>query len=95
MRLQRIGNHFAHGAPALSAIELAAMMGLHSFRAPRASFDSFTDAFVINVAADANDHENDLQQVRMIVKNDSQLMLWISSARNGWRRVRTLGKVAA
>ena len=95
MRLQRIGNYFAHGAPALSAIELAAMMGLHSFRAPRASFNGFTDAFFINVAADANDHENDLQHVRMIVKNDSQLQLWLRVARNGWRRARTLGKVAS
>jgi len=49
------------------------MMGLNSLRASGASFNSFAHALVINSAADANDHENDLHQVRMIVKNDSQL----------------------
>ena len=70
------------------------MMRLHSFRAPCASFDSVADTFFINVAADANDHANDLQHVRMIVKNDSQLQLGTKVARNGWRGPDALGKVA-
>jgi len=49
------------------------MVSLHSLRATSASFDSFAHSLVVNSAADANDHENDLQQVRMIVKNDSQV----------------------
>lgn len=49
------------------------MMSLHSLRATGASFDSFAHTLVINSAADANDHANDLQHVRMIVKNDSQV----------------------
>ena len=69
------------------------MMRLHRFRAPRASFDSFADAFFIDIAADANDHANDLQHVRMIVKNDSQLKLWTMGARNGWRDDPPLGNV--
>lgn len=73
MRIERVRDDFAHCAPALSAIELAAMMRLHSLRASRASFNSFANSSFIDIAADANDHENDLQHVRMIVKNDSQL----------------------
>lgn len=59
------------------------MMRLHRFRAPRASFDSFADTFFIDIAADANDHANDLQHVRMIVKNDYQLQLWTKAQETG------------
>ena len=93
MRIERFSDHFAHGAPALSAIELAAMMGLHSLWTARTGLDRFADAFVIDIAADANDHANDLQHVRMIVKNDSQLKLWTIGARNGWRDDPPLGNV--
>lgn len=51
------------------------MMRLHSLRAARASFDSFANPLVIDTAADANDHENDLQLQIAFVKNDSQLRL--------------------
>lgn len=71
--IQRRGDHFADCAPALAAIELAAMMRLHSLRAARTGLDRFANTSFIYTAADANDHENDLQRVRMIVKNDSQL----------------------
>ena len=49
------------------------MVRLYSLWASGASFDSFAHALVINSAADANDHENDLHHMRMIVKNHSQL----------------------
>ena len=52
------------------------MMRLHSLRATRASFYSFADPLFVNTAADANDHANDLQHMRMIVKNDSQLRVF-------------------
>jgi hypothetical protein len=68
-----VRDDFANRAPAFAAIKLAAMMGLHSLRAACAGFNSFAHSLVINSAADANDHANDLQQVRMIVKNDSQV----------------------
>ena len=55
-----------------STIETAAMVGLYRVRATRASFDGFADPFFIYAATDANDHENDLHSLRMIVKNDSQ-----------------------
>lgn len=51
------------------------MMRLHSLWATRASFDGFADPILINTAADANDHENDLQLRIAFVKNDSQLKL--------------------
>lgn len=59
------------------------MMRLHSLGASRASLNGFADAFVINIAADANDHANDLQHVRMIVKNDSQLQENITAQETG------------
>jgi len=71
------------------------MMRLHSLRAARASFNSFADPFVIDTAADANDHENDLQLHSAIVKNDSQLGVDFIAARNGWRSASWIGKVAA
>ncbi len=49
------------------------MMGLHSLWATRASFNRFADPSLVNTAADANDHENDLQLRCAFVKNDSQL----------------------
>ncbi len=48
------------------------MMSLHSLRASCASVYRFAHALFIDPAANANDHENDLQCLRMIVKNDSQ-----------------------
>lgn len=59
-------------------------MRLHSLRRARASFNSFADSFLINTAADANDHANDLQSLRMIVKNDSHLGQKNHGARFGW-----------
>jgi hypothetical protein len=49
------------------------MMGLYGLRASRTGLNGFAHPSLINSAADANDHENDLQCLRMIVKNDSQL----------------------
>ena len=69
------------------------MMGLHSFRAARASFYRFADPILINTAADANDHANDLQLPGAFVKNDSQLDENFFAARNGWRRPPQIGKV--
>ena len=51
------------------------MVRLHRIRTPRAGFNSVAHTFVIDTSADANDHENDLHLMRMIVKNDSQLHL--------------------
>ena len=59
--VQRLSDHFTHGATALAAIEFATMMGLHGLGAPRTSFNSFAHSLVIDTAADANDHENHLQ----------------------------------
>ena len=77
----------------LAAIEFAAMMRLHSLRRSRARFDSVADTFLVNTAADANDHENDLHHVRMIVKNDSHLAPPYYGARNGWRVQTEMGIV--
>ena len=93
LRLERVCDDFAHGAPAFATIEAAAMMGLNGLRATRTGFDSLADPSFIDTAADANDHANHLQHVRMIVKNDSQLTLLIV-ARNGWRRGEALGRMA-
>lgn len=93
LEVQRIRDHFAHGATTLPAIELAAMMRLNSLRAARTGFDRFADAFFIDIATNANDHANHLQQLRMIVKNDSQLQLNKPGARNGWLRSQPIGKV--
>lgn len=71
------------------------MVSLYSFRAARTGFDRFADAFFIDIAANANDHANHLQQLRMIVKNDSQLQLNDIGARNGWLRCQPVGKVGA
>jgi len=49
------------------------MMLLDRLRAARTGFYGLSDPSFIDTAADANDHENDLQRVRMIVKNDLQL----------------------
>jgi hypothetical protein len=73
LRVERVCNCFTHGASALAAIEFTSVMRLYRLRAARASFNGFANAFFIDTSADANDHANDLQQVRMIVKNDSQL----------------------
>ena len=93
MRFKRFSNRFTHGATALSAIKAVTMMGLHGLWASRASFHRVANAFFIDIAANANDHANDLQHVRMIVKNDSQLKLWTIGARNGWRDDPPLGNV--
>ncbi len=93
MLIERLRNHFANCAPAFAAIEAASVMFLHGFWAARASFNGFADPGFINTSADANDHENDLQQVRMIVKNDSQLEEFFYRARFGWRNQSGLGNV--
>ena len=85
-------DHFTNGATAFATVKLAAMMGLHGLWAARASVNRFADPSLINTAADANDHANDLQHVRMIVKNDSQQRT-IRGARFGWRIALRLGKV--
>lgn len=92
-RIQRVCDHFAHGAAALPAIEFTSVMRLHSLRRSRASFDSVADTFLVYTAADANDHANDLQPVRMIVKNDSHLDVSYHGARNGWRLTQEMGIV--
>lgn len=90
LRVERLGNDLANRTPALSAIETAAMMRLHRIRTPRAGFNSFAHTFVIDTSADANDHENDLHLVRMIVKNDSQFRLSGTPQETGGARVRSL-----
>ena len=78
-------------------------MLLHSLRATRASFNSLADPSFVNTAADANDHENDLQFRIAFVKNDSQLELrqgatslcqrrLTCGARIGWQGLLCLGK---
>jgi len=68
------------------------MMGLNCLRATGASFNSFAHSLVINSAADANDHENDLHHVRMIVKNDSQVEDLRSEQETGGAPGRRLAK---
>lgn len=46
------------------------MMRLHSFRAVRTGLDGGAHALAVQGIADANDHENHLQSLRMIVNTD-------------------------
>ena len=59
------------------------MMRLHSLRAARASLDGFADSLFIDIAADANHHANDLQCVRMIVKNEFQPQMLMRPQESG------------
>ena len=70
------------------------MMRLHGLRTTRSGFDGFADPLFIDTAADANDHENDLQLQCAFVKNDSQLGVEIITARNGWPIVVCIGNVS-
>lgn len=65
-------------------------MRLHSLWRPRASFNSFADTFLINATAHANDHANDLQPMRMIVKNDSHLAMDIAAQETGGAAIERL-----
>ena len=60
-------DQFADRRPAFAALEAAAMMRLHSFRIVRTGLDGRADALAVQGIADANDHENHLQSLRMIV----------------------------
>ena len=60
-------DQFANRGPAFAALEAAAMMRLHSFRIVRTGLDGRADALAVQGIADANDHENHLQSLRMIV----------------------------
>jgi hypothetical protein len=62
-----LGDHVADHCGAFSAIELAAMVRLDGIRAARARFHGFADGPAIDSVAHADDHENYLQQLRMIV----------------------------
>jgi hypothetical protein len=46
------------------------MMRLHSLRAVRTGLDGGAHALAVQGIADANDHENHLQSLRMIVNTD-------------------------
>lgn len=94
LRVERLGNDLTDGTTALPTIETAAMMGLHRIRAPRARFNRFAHAFVIDTSADANDHENDVHLVRMIVKNESQFDLFSAPQESGGARGRRLANCA-
>ena len=79
------GNKRAHGAFALATIKIAPVFGQHLARAARARIHRSFGGFFIYTVADANDHENDLQHVRMIVKCDAnglqlQKTEWVSDA---------------
>lgn len=82
------------------------MVLLHSLRAARAGLNRLADPIFVNTAADANDHENDLQFRIAFVKNDSQLELrqgdtspcqrcLTYGARNGWQGLLRLGKLCS
>ncbi len=62
------GDHVADGRGAFSAIERTAMVRLDGVGAAGARFDGLTDGRAVDTIANANDHENDLQNLRMIVK---------------------------
>lgn len=57
----------SHRTPALTAIELAAMMCLHGLGTTRTRSNRVTYALFIDPSANTNDHENHLQSLRMIV----------------------------
>ena len=63
-----VGNERAHRAFAFPAIKITSILGQHLTRAARASVYGFARRLAVNVVADANDHENYLHHVRMIVK---------------------------
>lgn len=65
------GNKRAHRAFALAAIKIAPVFGQHLTRAARTCINRSFGGFFINTVADANDHENDFQHMRMIVKCDA------------------------
>lgn len=69
-------DHFADGGPAFATLELAAMMRLHSPRAIRTGLDGGAHALAVDGITDANDHENHLQALRMIVNTDFSPGLW-------------------
>ena len=71
------------------------MMSLHRFWTTRTGFHGFANPFFIDTAADANDHENDLQLVGVFVKNDSQLGLEFLTARNGWQITTQIGTLSS
>lgn len=67
LSIHLLGNHFANRGGALAAIELAAMVGLYSFGAARAGIHGLADRPAVDTIANANDHANHLQQLRMSV----------------------------
>jgi hypothetical protein len=72
------GNKFTHCAFAGAAIKITPVFSQHFAWATCASVHRSFGGFLIDIVADANDHENDLQQVRMIVKRnaiDSQVQM--------------------
>lgn len=65
-----VRDHFADRGPAFAALEPAAMMCLHSLRAVRTGLYGRAHALAVQGITDANDHENHLQSLRMIVNTD-------------------------
>ena len=55
------GDKFAHGAFALSAIKLAPILGQYFTWAARTSINRRAGFLLVNIVADANDHESHLQ----------------------------------
>ena len=66
-----LGEKLSHGAFAGSAIKIASIFEQHVTRATCAGIDSLARALFVNVVANANDHETDVQYMRMIVKCDA------------------------
>ncbi len=64
-----VGHDLTNGLATLAAIEAVTMMSLHALRIARASADRRTDSTFVKASANANDHDSQFAELRMIVNS--------------------------